>query len=220
MYKKGFCRAGIAAVMMFSSMSWGKSIAIIDSGYNPESKIVLCEKGHYDFTVDKPIAGTDTINHGSIISLIISNYTDACQVILKAIESRTQSKNYISDAIEHAIKLKVDAINLSVTGTDFDEDEYYALNKAVKAGIRVFVPSGNKGHNLNKKCNIYPACYKVTDKLDIIVVGSKEDYRANTGKIVDEYEAFCYAGECGTSMSAAFAAGKFLQRLRIISKDK
>lgn len=225
MYKKGNRRAALRAICVFVVLNlislavWGETkVAIIDSGVTEVNKFALCKTGHFDFITDTPTVGLDTINHGSVISSIISDYTNTCQVVFKVFKSRDQNISYIADAVLMAIDEKVAAINLSASGRVFDEDEYYALNKAIKAGIRVFVPSGNKKLNLNKGCIVYPACYTQTDNLNLIVVGSSDNNTlANTGKIIDQYEAFCYKDTCGTSMSTAYATGKYLKGLRTIT---
>ena len=190
-------------------------VAIIDSGVNPFPGIRLCDTGHYDFINNMNIVGTDVLKHGTHVAEAITYYagnSDYCLLIYKIYKDGGNYKDYISQAIQKAIRSGADIINLSVdSNRNYIDDEHNWLRVAGVKGINIFLAAGNGSKDLDKKCNIYPVCYK---KVAMTVVGNREAY-SNYGKIVDQFESGCFNGFCGTSASVAIATGKFINHMKL-----
>ena len=221
----------VLLALLLPSIAYSKQlkIAVIDTGFDFKyyDQVKLCKKGHRDFTQTKL---QDTVGHGTHVSGLIEKYSDGadyCQYILKFFSVQRKLWTRKSEdtvettilAVKEAIRLKVDVINYSAEGGDATSKEAAVWKQALDLGIIVVAASGNKSHNLDKRCDAYPACY---DKR-IIVVGSKSpgnyisDF-GNYGKVVDVYEV----GERvesvngvsdGTSMAAAIQSGRQIKAL-------
>lgn len=208
----------IIPILLFSSISYGVTrVAVIDSGFDKtKSKATLCKTGHYDFVKNKPMVGTDEIQHGTVVANAIHSYaTNYCLVIYKIYpSSKTNTK--ITVALYKAIVDKVDIINLSFGGPGKKDTEYNALSYVLSKGVKIFVSAGNDGINLDRTCDVYPVCYK---DLDLIRVGSNTPQISGTvrldnyGKILNTKEDWCFGSRCGTSFSTAIATGKYIRSL-------
>jgi minor extracellular protease Epr len=177
----------VAFVAYFLGMSAAKAepikIAVIDTGFDFNSnwpaatklgltKPKLCKAGHKDFT---KTGLKDTHGHGTHIAGLIAKYADNadyCLVILKFYDSRATTSNLrsIVDAINYAVSLKVDFINLSLGGVHPSELERQAVLNALNANIRVVSAAGNEKSNLAQK-GYYPALYDSR----IVVVGATKE---------------------------------------------
>ena len=140
-------------------------VAVIDTGFDFKStwspiidlhpflrKPKLCDTGHADFS------GTDTIEdqhgHGTHIAGIIAQYannTDYCLVILKFFNPSEDSNNLKNEilAINEAVRLKVDIINLSGGGTEYSKEECWAVKSALDKGITFVSAAGNERSDIN-----------------------------------------------------------------------
>lgn len=224
-------------------------VAIIDTGINRDLffKPTMCAKGHKDFT------GTglqDSNGHGSHISGLIDQYVkdmpfnkgfrppnlqgkkvEYCQIIIKFYDSNifTDTGNTTVEAIEHAIKLKVDYINYSAGGLKYIESEAKVIKKALDAGITVIVAAGNEHSDLTK-VPYYPA---VIDPRLIVVgntdfVSKKVAPSSNYGSAVDAWEIgtnrISYGSGkkliylSGTSQATAIHTGKLIKKKLEINK--
>lgn len=201
----------VATILLAGLMAEAKTIkiAVIDTGLTPA--IQTCPDGSYDFITDKPGVGIDTVGHGTAMAKIIKNFAgkkDFCLISYKVFDGMNGNSIYIHRAIEMAIEDHVDIINMSLTGPEYDKGEYFALKKAVAAGIKIFIASGNDKKNLNKVCDTYPACYK---GINFVVVGTSDiGTKANYGTVISQKEYFCSEHLCGTSISTAIATGKYI----------
>jgi len=153
-------------------------IAVMDTGLTSQQSIrdiigpVLCKNGHYDYIDDEPTIGEDHEMHGTAVTLIIhgllarAGITDYCFVIYKVYSSSQAS--LWDDALYRAVRDKVDYVNISLSGKASHFLERMAFNIA-SPNMKIYTSAGNKGITLTKhKCYIYPACYKVEPKLQVV----------------------------------------------------
>jgi subtilisin len=223
-------------------------VALIDTGINPDLKdqISLCKYGHRDYTGQ----GLDDANgHGSHLAGLIDSYAkntiidyvsivkvNYCLVILKIIDSGNQSDGFRGidplaneiKALRFAINIKVDVINLSLSGVTPSKEETLLIKEALDKGIKIVVAAGNFGQEIGSinaagiKVDVYPAI----DDERLVVVGSilsngKRTLTSNYGPIVKTWEhgheavSFCatglsYCSMSGTSQSTAIKTGKIV----------
>lgn len=204
-------------------------VAVIDTGFDFNSKWTtqpkLCTTGHKDFT------GTgiqDTHGHGTHIAGLIAKYakdSDYCLIILKFWDKSSNiGVQSTIDAFKWAVDLKVDYINYSAGGTEFNRQERDAVLNALNANITVVVAAGNEGKSYDKQA-YYPALYDSR----IVVVGNvdtngKWHSSSNYGKQVDVVEMgvnvlslglnSTYAVLTGTSQATAIHTGKLLYKFK------
>lgn len=201
-------------------------IAIVDTGISEaQSKLKsTCKNGVYGYTGNK---GIDDNGHGANIYGIISkklNTKTHCIMSFKVFyKNPTMSeKNLINThiiaAIEKATKLRAKFINLSLSGPEYASREKEVIEKAVQRGIYVVVAAGNDGLNLDRNCNIYPACYKKYINSDYLrVVTTHYLKHSNRGKIVtDKASGTDVEGGgialSGTSQATAQITGKLINK--------
>lgn len=175
-----------------------------------------CEEGHKDFTGygQKAVQKHGT-NVAGIIFRGISN-KKGCYIAIKVFhyEHTSISTERWADALLHVLRLRPDAMNMSVYSKMPDISEKIALKAILKRGIPLTVSAGNDMANLDERCNSYPSCYRFTEP-NFIVVGSKLR-SSNRGSMVDVLESGynqCYNGICmsGTSQAAAQHMNKILR---------
>ncbi len=77
----------------------------------------------------------------------------------------------VTRALQYAIDMGVDVINLSLVGTDYDMIVVSALKKAHDQGTIVVAAAGNSGLNLNES-GTYPVCYNDAGPATVIGVGA------------------------------------------------
>ena len=146
----------LLVLMLFASAALAKApvnktlrIGVLDTGLDlsdPRFQDVLCPKGHRDFT------GTgieDSVGHGTHVAGIIKEVAgkgNYCLVILKYFDYATHkdSELYEKRALEYAAKQKIDIINLSGEGSDFDEVEFNILTFTPKMLLIGAVGNGGK----------------------------------------------------------------------------
>jgi subtilisin family serine protease len=113
----------------------------------------LCKQGHKDFT------GTGIIDrhgHGTNISGLIereANGAHYCQLVMKYFDSNTEASNPLKAirlALRAAIDAKVDFINISGGGMDYDLQERDLVVEALNKGITVVAAAGNEGMDLSR----------------------------------------------------------------------
>jgi len=219
--------------LLLSSLANAKTliVAVIDSGIDKRLPH-LCKMGHKSFissswyTSDDP--NTDTMGHGTHVAGLINRNagnTDYCLVSLKYYDPRaanTDSFNSMLAAIKYAINIKVDVINISAGGGNFNKEEYDAIELALNNHILVVAAAGNEHTNLDAKCDYFPACY---DKR-VIMVGNLNRFArrapsSNYGSRVNRWEI---GTDClsdmpegktgimtGTSQATAIATGKLIK---------
>lgn len=207
----------------FALNSWAADrVLIIDTGLDIKDNRFkhLCPDGHVDFT------GTGLIDrhgHGTHIAGIIDKAIDDkhCITIVKFYDTtghRTRDVQSVIKAVQYASILGPKAVNMSMSGGNFEREEIGAI--AQTPNTTFVVSAGNNGMELTKKTGIYPAQYGLPN---IIVVGALEgDKKAkysNWGKCVTRWEngrIVSYLPENkegelhGTSQATAIVTAKIL----------
>lgn len=209
-----------------------KEIIVIDTGIpaSVSKHKALCYGVHYDVTGEGPV---DVLGHGTNIIGIISKGLNTSKYCIRSIKwfhtyssSKSKQSKLISEYVELLKNLPAPvAINISAAGNVFLRDELELFEKLSKKKTYIVVSAGNDGKDLDKKCDIYPACYKLIITSNYFrVVGSsgKPFFRqrhlfSNFGSIVTDYEngAFvCAFGVCqtGTSQATAILTRKLISK--------
>lgn len=201
-------------------------IVVLDTGFTKStySNVELCEEDSRDFT------GTglkDNDGHGSHIANIIADRVnvDFCIIVVKWFDpssSNSTIQRASKNAFIYIATLKdIVAVNFSASGRGFWPEEKLAIEKIIKNGAKVFVAIGNDGKDMDKKCDAYPACYKIPG---LVPVGNKNrdgtiESHSNYGKIVEEWEVGVDViadtpegpiAMTGTSQATAVATAKYV----------
>lgn len=215
---------GALLLLLLSHLAYADPIrvGVIDTGLNladPRFRSVLCEQGHRDFTGE---GIKDLDGHGTHVAGLIKQYAgnvSYCMVIIKFYTANNPNVGSFQTALQWAVDLKLDYINVSVDGSGSSENELKILKNSKSTFI---VAAGNQNIDLDVSCS-YPACYNLPN---MIVVGAlKKDGSgkaacSNYGKLVKVWEI----GEkvistlpggttgplTGTSMATAVHTGKLV----------
>jgi subtilisin family serine protease len=210
-------------------------IAIIDTGLdnhnfilmNAVPKDIRQNLNKLDFSGENTIK--DYHGHGSHVASIILGVNPKAQIIPikyynKNHDGQESLKAFLS-ALNKAVEMNVDIINISGGGSDASQEELAILKKAEEKGIIVISAAGNEKTNIDKHSNYYfPASYIKNDLKNIIVVGNqatkKQDksYSSNYGyNSVDFFtrgeEVMGFVADCkidkmtGTSQATPVVAG-------------
>jgi subtilisin family serine protease len=209
-------------------------IAVIDTGLDTRDirfSNILCKDGHKDFS---GYGLKDYYGHGTHVAGLIRRQLKGkekkyCLIILKYFHNKSNHSDYaFYKAIEYAAELKVQFVNISSSGFDEENREYFAFLKAKET--KWIVSAGNDSQDLDISCNVYPACYNLPN---VISVGNMEKNLAhsetsNYGSRVkawevgtsvlsdyipnDECDFNCERLMSGTSMSAAIHTGKLVRK--------
>jgi subtilisin family serine protease len=174
----------MVSMLLLPSVASAKvKVAIIDTG-KPALPFSSC--GEQDFT---GYGINDVHGHGTNVAGIVSTNLDAnkhCLLILKffhSIGTPIDTTYMLIQALQAAIEANVDIINISASGEKRSNTEEIFVGRALDKGIAVVVAAGNDSRDLDKKCNIFPACY---DRRIIVVGGTNKT--SNYGKVVDVIE--------------------------------
>jgi subtilisin family serine protease len=149
------------------------TIAVIDTGIDYRAPD-LCRMGHKSFVKELPNPLTDENGHGTHVAGLVSQIAgsgDYCLVAIKYYNERAAgfvNMEALVQAINYAVNIKVDFINISGGGQVENVYERKAIKAALDMGITVVTAAGNENSDLGKNCNFFPACY---DKR-IVVVGN------------------------------------------------
>jgi subtilisin family serine protease len=238
--------AVLASMFVMPALAYSKTItiAIIDTGVD-KTLPNLCKMGHKSFayrgrTLLSPTE--DTNGHGTHIAGLVSSnagFGDYCLVAIKYFsEYHTgyQNKRALLEAIQYAINIKVDFINISGGGPGWSSDEYSLIVDALNKGIKVVVAAGNEHTDLGdknaldgaskapnyhalpgplsvipdepapSKCDYFPACYD--DR--IVVVGNLQDNIDEVKRAPSSnYGSYIKRWEIGTEVLSTLPGGKF-----------
>jgi len=171
--------AALSACVPFKALAKTTTVAVIDTGIDA-SNPKLCKSGHKSFIDNQPLV--DHHGHGThVAGLIVREAGDLnyCLVAIKYYSVKNTGAQNLANlikAMDYLINIKIDYINISGGGPEFNETEYLAFEKALNSKIKIFAAAGNEKDDLDKSCNYFPACY---DKR-IVMVGNLEvgaDYR-------------------------------------------
>lgn len=219
----------ILSGLFYLSSSLGQDnrtkIAIIDTGIQSGVlKEYLCKNGHKDVT---GYGLNDKDGHGTNVAGLVASSLDPrkqCLVIIKwyhtdqTQEHRTQEnvEQYLGNSLRAALRANVKYINMSLSGSAVYPLERWLIKVAVAKKIHVIVAAGNRGENLGRYCDAYPACYPIVSPYFHVVANYKENHRipsSNWGGPVnareDGYQREVLGiKQTGTSQSAAVFTGK------------
>lgn len=212
-------------------------IAVLDTGFGFADKgheAKLCRYGHKDFSKDQKFVNNyqtvapvpqDLNSHGTNIVGIIESYAkkndiNYCIVVLKYYSGAQNGyENTVAEikALEYAANLKVDFINLSGGGPEFNEQERLYVKRFLDGGGTFVAAAMNDGQNIDIPGNaVYPAMYD--DRIFVVGNLSPSGERSpfsNYGAAVTRWEV----GEnvtgygvtlSGTSQATAVATGKLV----------
>lgn len=218
-------------------------VAVIDTGINQSlnNSNFLCKFGHKDFTgtgmedrhghgtnisglIDQYVKGIILKPDGSNIKELLSAKANYCQVILKYYDPKVSGMNNLkneTDALRYAINIKVNYINFSGGGLEFDKEEKALIKEAIDMGIKVVVAAGNEKSDIDVLGKHY---YPAYDDPRQIIVGNLDGKRraptSNYGKSVNTWEqgtnqyslrdSIGVSCMTGTSQATAIKSGKLI----------
>lgn len=186
------------SVRDYANSTGKKIVAVIDTGVNDYAI------DSYDFTN----SSTEDVNgHGTMVAaqIIESSDNNALIVSLKAMDDH--GNGYVStiiQALNKAMELQVDIINMSISAPDLGGTEIFkeVVQKVIDSGITVVAAAGN---NSRSTINYIPA------NIDgVISVGAM--HKGDNGKYYlresSNYNVDYYADATSTSLAAAEITGK------------
>lgn len=211
----------------------GVTIAIIDSGCDINHEALKDKIFHKrNFTKDdggKVDIVTDYVGHGTHVAGIISAESKLTSIrgvapkskliILKAIDKTgTGEYKWIVNAINYAVKQRVDIISMSLGGFKDDENLHNAIKKAISSNILVVCASGNDGDgNYSTNEYSYPASYSEVISVGAVDKKGNPAYFSNSNNLIDimapgvgilsTFKDGKYAVLDGTSMAAPHISG-------------
>lgn len=156
-------------------------IAVIDSGINISIKDLRSRIDYnkdlgigfgYNFVDNSKLPFDADYGHGSNVAGIILAINPNAKIIPikywnKDASDAKNAENF-EKAIEKAIELKVDIINISAGGSDPSNSELSILKKARDHGILIVAAAGNNGENLTGKNHFYPASYNLDNIISVM----------------------------------------------------
>lgn len=162
-------------------------IAVFDSGIDKDHSLLrtyVSDQG-YDASSDLFFSPfLDNIGHGTHVSGIIVQQIEEISDFYKTVipieiisAKFTADLMFSPNSLPKFLKLltkyeKFDIINISASGFDFNQDEYYAIFEAFGKNTQVVVAAGNNSSNLNEDPTVFPCSYKLPN---IICVGNSEN---------------------------------------------
>ena len=205
----------------------GQTIAIIDSGITSEAKELFSENivaVHNAFDESQDVLDENAYAHGTqMASIIVGNGEEgvygiapsAQLIIIKAFEgvdSRTRSE-VLTDAVDYAIRQKVDIISMSFGSFQVHDDLEQAIERALESGIIIVSATGDYGN----RDSLFPA------RMDGVISVRAKDYNGDfwIRSNIDENDIMSMYGVnirgltfdneyivmSGTSQATALAAG-------------
>lgn len=185
-------------------------IAVLDTGID-KSVTNLCKFGHKSFVDSSPLS--DNMPHGTHIAGLINQFigsskhkNEYCIVSIKWWQRSAVTEENVKNmtrAIQYAININVDYINISAGGNTSDPIEKAVVTKALDKGITIIAAAGNNGADLSDNCNFYPACYD--DR--IVTVGNWQD-QSKSRQPTSNYGNYIKQWEIGTNLLSNFPNGK------------
>lgn len=214
-------------------------IVVIDSGYSGNSK-QLCKSGSYDAIKNAPSIGEDTLEHGTHVLDAIEEEIgpkfkdEYCFIVIKVFGDYGTNDPFEISALQYraiyrayidVLRLKPEFVNMSYSGGDGSTEEDNLVEKTMVKHLThtTFVASaGNHRRegelNLDKACNVFPACLGLEFK-NMFAVGGyivKGIPHPNSayGRIIKLWAPFCNEDQtfCGTSYSAPVVTGFLVKK--------
>lgn len=141
-------------------------VAVIDTGFDFKSNWSkadftlpkICNEGHQDFS---SYGLQDVHGHGTHIAGLVGEEIsdiDYCIIALKFYHDHNTLYSEMNSrhAFLKAVELKVDVINYSGGGNDYDASECQIVKYALDQGIHIVAAAGNEKSDINKQ-PYYPA---------------------------------------------------------------
>lgn len=178
---------------------------------------------------------SDETGHGTHVTGIIKSITYENDVnsrvefvILKYYRPRMRGKDQRTafiKALEYAVQMKVDIINISGGGAIFNEQERRLLERANEQGIFVVAAAGNKKIK-SDHFNFYPAAYKLPNILSVVAVDKtgrilptsnlnpdRDNVLALGRAVRSSIPGNKFALKTGSSQAAAIVTGRIVQQM-------
>jgi hypothetical protein len=219
----------LALLLSLSAQAKTVRIAVIDTGlplYKTDLKI--CDGGLLNYSAD-PNVHVDPSHHGTNITGIISDYlgdSDYCVVFIKIYNGSNPYMNilgYMGALTYVYYHSEIDIVNFSSSGTRLQPLEEFLVKSIVSNGTVFVAAAGNDKKDLDKSCNVYPACYAGVVSVGNVDKKGLTQFHSNYGKIIKAWENGtdqCHNNVCmtGTSMSAALHSAKLAKHLLDLQK--
>lgn len=195
-------------------------VAVIDTGIpaNNIGKDFLCK----DLQIDLTGQGIqDSNGHGTNILGIMAkgiNPKTQCLAMIKWYHNQNSRIITLASAAQEALTLNPVLVNMSISGYNFDADEFRAIRNLLEHSIPIVVAAGNDHSNLSNNCYVFPACYHFKTKL-FHVVGAPDVYQGNYGNPITDISYGrdqCGFGVCltGTSQATANVSARLLKEMQ------
>jgi hypothetical protein len=187
----------IRAVNAWSNINQIKKqtvVAVLDTGISslhPELESRIDQRGFNFTTNDRKIE--DVNGHGTFVSGIIAARTNneigiagtVGEFPVKVLPMKVCSNEgcFTSDlirAIDYAIRLNVDVINISLGGSEFIASEYQSIQEAIDAGITVVAAAGNQ----SSSDITYPGGYSRVISVGSVSSGNRRSRFSNYNETV------------------------------------
>ena len=167
----------------------GIKIGIVDTGIFPTHSFIkdniLCCKNFTNSNEDDYI---DKNNHGTFVASEIVQIAPKCKLVIARALGKDGNGTYdmIYNALKYCIEQDVDAINMSLGGTQGDERLHSLIQEANRKGIPVFTAGGNEGDlNKNTDENSYPGSYEECINVEAVNLDLTVPKYSNSNKYVD-----------------------------------
>lgn len=214
--------------LLFSLPGAAKTIkfAVLDTGYsNNLPNLKVCPDGLKDFTGQGMY---DKIGHGTNILGIIAKElknVDYCVYIYKVYGGPQSLNNtfYMQALVSAYYVPDLQLINYSSSG-NYSEVEEAIIKLLLKKNIKLIAAAGNDNQDLDKKCDIYPACQQGVISVGNIDAKGNRQKDSNYGKRINVWEYgcdSCVLNQCftGTSMSAALHSAKLVKEMQNVKNS-
>ena len=186
------------SVRDYANSTGKKIVAVIDTGVNDYAI------DSYDFTN----SSTEDVNgHGTMVAaqIIESSDNNALIVSLKAMDDH--GNGYIStiiQALNKAMELQVDIINMSISAPDLGGTEIFkeVVQKVIDSGITIVAAAGN---NSGSSINYIPSNIEGVISVGAMYQGENGEYYRRTSS---NFNVDYYAEAGTTSVASAIIAGK------------
>lgn len=205
---------------------WTNTKEIPGNGIDDDQNGFIDDVNGWNF-VSKNNVVQDRHGHGTHIAGIIKSMApNAKLMILKYMDpeyARVDGLRTTIQAIQYAVKMKVDIINYSAGGTIPNPREENALRLAQQAGILVVAAAGNEGTNSDQH-GFYPADYDLPNILSVTATDTKRkmlstsnfgtksvDIAAPGSDILSTLPGGRFGRMTGTSQATAFASAAAAQ---------
>ena len=186
------------SVRDYANSTGKKIVAVIDTGVNDYAI------DSYDFTN----SSTEDVNgHGTMVAaqILESSDNNALIVSLKAMDDN--GNGYVStiiQALNKAMELQVDIINMSISAPDLGGTEIFkeVVQKVIDSGITIVAAAGN---NSGSSINYIPSNIEGVISVGAMYQGENGEYYRRTSS---NFNVDYYAEAGTTSVASAIIAGK------------